>query len=274
MEFRNKTEGARVTEMPADPGLNLEFVDEALTLVRVAEAKGIRRRILGSIAYRLQCPQNLNLFQDTKRVLTDVDFGAERKQNRAIREFLMARGYVPDEGIYMASEGARHAYLHRETGLNVDVFADELYFCHRIPFKNRLDLDSPTICTTDLLLEKMQIVEINLKDFKDTIVLMLEHPLSHQQPGAKSIDVDYIIDMMRQDWGFYYTFTTNLKRVPEYLSEFSSIGDDQRSLIQDRINELLGAIETAPKTLGWKMRAKIGTRSRWYQEVSEKARQF
>jgi hypothetical protein len=274
MEFRNKTEGARVTAMPADLGLNLEFVDEALTLVRDAEAKGIRLRILGSIAYRLQCPQNLHLFQDTKRVLTDVDFGAERKQNRAIREFLMARGYVPDEGIYMASEGARHAYLHRETGLNVDVFADELYFCHRIPFKNRLDLDSPTICTTDLLLEKMQIVEINLKDFKDTIVLMLEHPLSHQQPGAKSIDVDYIIDMMRQDWGFYYTFTTNLKRVPEYLSEFSSIGDDQRSLIQDRINELLGAIEMAPKTLGWKMRAKIGTRSRWYQEVSEKARQF
>jgi len=75
----------------------------------------------------------------------------------------------------MASEGARHAYLHRRTGLNVDVFADELYFCHRIPFKDRLDLDSPTICTTDLLLEKMQIVEINLKDFKDTVVLMLDH---------------------------------------------------------------------------------------------------
>jgi hypothetical protein len=146
--------------------------------------------------------------------------------------------------------------------------------CHRIPFKGRLDLDSPTICTTDLLLEKMQIVEINLKDFKDTVVLMLEHPLSNEQKGPKSIDVDYIIDMMRQDWGFYYTFTTNLKRVPEYLSEFSSIRDDQRSLIQDRINKLLEAIEAAPKTLGWKMRAKIGTRSRWYQEVSDKSRQF
>ena len=199
----------------ADPSLNLEFVDEALNLVRDAEAKGIRLRILGSVAYRLQCPNNLHLFQDTKRALTDVDFGAEKKQNRAIRDFLVARGYVPDEGIYMASEGARHAYLHRDTGLNVDVFADELYFCHRIPFKGRLDLDSPTICTTDLLLEKMQIVEINLKDFKDTIVLMLEHPLSHEQPGPKSIDTDYIVDIMRQDWGFYYTFTTNLKRVPD-----------------------------------------------------------
>lgn len=263
-----------MTEMPPDPGLNLEFVDEALSLVRDAETRGIRLRILGSIAYRLQCPQNLHLFQDTKRVLTDVDFGAERKQNRAIREFLIGRGYVPDEGIYVASEGARHAYLHRETGLNVDVFADELYFCHRIPFKNRLDLDSPTICTTDLLLEKMQIVEINLKDFKDTVVLMLEHPLSSQQPGPKSIDVDYIIDMMRQDWGFYYTFTTNLKRVPDYLGEFSSIREDQRSVIEERINALLSAIETAPKTLGWKMRSKVGTRSRWYQEVSEKSEQY
>src|SRR6478735_7193803 len=192
-----RTEEADLTEMPADPGLNLEFVDEALSLVSDAEAKGIRLRILGSIAYRLQCPQNLHLFQDTKRVLTDVDFGAEKKQNRAIREFLVARGYVPDEGIYMASEGARHAYLHRQTSLNVDD----------------------------------------------------------------------IIGMMRQDWGFYYTFTTNLKRVPEHFSEFPSILEDQRGVISGRIAALLDAIEAAPKTIGWKMGSKTGTRSRWYQEV-------
>lgn len=263
-----------MTEMSVDPGLNLEFVDEALNLVRDAEANGIRLRILGSIAYRLQCPNNLHLFQDTKRVLTDVDFGAEKKQNRAIREFLMARGYVPDEGIYVASEGARHAYLHKNTRLNVDVFADELYFCHRIPFKNRLELDSPTICTTDLLLEKMQIVEINLKDFKDTIVLLLEHPLSHHEPGPKSIDTFYIVDIMRQDWGFYHTFTTNLKRVPDYLKEFSSLGEEGRDVVRGRINELLKAVEGAPKTLAWKLRAKIGTRKRWYQEVSEKSEQY
>lgn len=260
--------------MPVEPSLNLEFVDEALALVRDAEAAGIRLRILGSIAYRLQCPENLHLFEDTKRALTDVDFGAEKKQNRAIREFLMARGYVPDEGIYMASEGARHAYLHKDTGLNVDVFADELYFCHRIPFKDRLDLDSPTISTTDLLLEKMQIVEINLKDFKDTVVLMLEHPLSHQKKGNKSIDSDYIVDIMRRDWGFYYTFTTNLRRVPTYITEFPSMTPDQHVIVRSRIDALIKLIEDAPKTLSWKMRAKIGTRRLWYQEVSEKGAQF
>ena len=129
-----------MTQMPADPGLNLEFVDEALRLVHDAEAQGIRLRILGSIAYRLQCPNNLHLFHDTKRVLTDVDFGAEKSQNRAIREFLKARGYVADEGIYVASEGARHAYLHKDTGLNVDVFADEPHVPHAL-----LDLPNATL---------------------------------------------------------------------------------------------------------------------------------
>ena len=257
-----------------DENLNLEFVDEALRLVDEAESRGIQLRILGSVAYRLQCPNNVHLFEDMARALTDVDFAAEKKQNRAIRDFLMAEGYRPDEGVYMASEGARHIYLHPETGLNVDVFADELYFCHRIPFKDRLGLDSPTICTTDLLLEKMQIVEINLKDFKDTLVLMLEHPLGTAADGNKHIDTDYIVNTMSRDWGFYYTFTTNLKRVPDYIAEFSSITGAQGDVIRGRIDDLLARIEAAPKTMKWKLRAKIGTRRLWYQEVSEKADQF
>ena len=109
----------------ADDNLHLEFVDEALRLVQDAEARGIQLRILGSIAYRIQCPGNLHLFDDMARVLTDVDFGALKSQNQDIREFFLSEGYQPDEGVYVASEGARHIYLHPETKLNVDVFADE-----------------------------------------------------------------------------------------------------------------------------------------------------
>lgn len=254
--------------------LHLEFVEEALRLVREAEAKGIRLRILGSVAYRLQCPNNIHLFEGMARALTDVDLGAEKSQNRQIREFMVAQGYEPDEGVFVASEGSRHIYLHPQTKLNVDVFADELYFCHRIPFKGRLTIDSPTICNTDLLLEKMQIVEINLKDFKDTLVLMLEHPLGTARDSNKHIDADYIVDMMAKDWGFYYTFTTNLRRTADYIKEFSAITADQAGVIRGRIDDLLQRIEAAPKSIGWKLRSKIGTRKIWYQEVSEKTRQM
>lgn len=254
--------------------LHLEFVDEGLNLVSEAEERGIQLRILGSIAYRLQCPKNVHLFDDMGRVLTDVDFAASKNHNQEIREFLISRGYVPDEGVYVASEGTRHIYLHPETNLNVDVFADELYFCHRIPLRDRLHIDTPTISTTDLLLEKMQIVEINLKDFKDTLVLMLEHPLGGVEDSNKHIDVSYITGIMSKDWGFYYTFTTNLKRVLDYIKEFPAINEDEATIIRSRINDLLQVIEDTPKSLKWKMRAKIGTKMLWYQEVTEKSEQF
>src|SRR6476619_902248 len=256
------------------PVENEHFVAEALRIVEEAEAQGIKLRILGSLAYRIHCPQNIEMFTKMERALTDIDFAGEKRQSKQIKQFLTASGYVEDERMTVSTEGSRYYFEHPDTKLGVDVFMNELYFCHRIPFDGRLDLDRPTISTADLLLEKMQIVEINLKDFKDTVVLMLEHPLSNEQKGPKSIDVDYIIGMMRQDWGFYYTFTTNLKRVPEHFSEFPSILEDQRGVISGRIAALLDAIEAAPKTIGWKMRSKIGTRSRWYQEVSEKSEQY
>ena len=258
----------------SDEDLHLEFVDEALRLVHDAESRGIQLRILGSVAYRLQCPTNKHLLDEMSRVLTDIDFAAEKKQNRAIRDFLTGEGYQPDEGVYVASEGARHIFLHPETNVNVDVFADEIYFCHRIPFKGRLKLESPTICTTDLLLEKMQIVEINLKDFKDSLVLLLEHPLGVAADGNRHIDTDYIVNLMSRDWGFYHTFTTNLKQVPDYISDFPTITTRESTVIRDRVSDLLDRIENAPKSLKWKIRAKIGTRRIWYQEVSEKSRQF
>ena len=257
-----------------DENLHLEFVDEALDLVRAAESQGIQLRILGSIAYRIQCPNNLHLFDDMSRVLTDVDFGAMKVQNQKIREFMIARNYQPDEGVYVASEGSRHIYEHPDTKLNVDVFADELYFCHRIPFKGRLELDTPTLSTTDLLLETMQIVEINLKDFKDTLVLLLEHPLGSAKDSNKHIDVDYLCAIMSRDWGFYHTFTTNLRQVLNHISQFSAITDAEAETIRAKVGDLLQALADTPKTMTWKLRAKVGTKMRWYQEVTEKSEQF
>lgn len=254
--------------------LNLHFVDEALRLVDKAEGQGIRLRILGSLAFRIHSPSNVDLLTEMARELTDVDFAAERKQSHAIRDFLTAEGYVPDNGLIVGTEGARHAYTHSVSKLNVDVFTDELYFCHPIPLKGRLHLDYPTISTTDLLLEKMQIVEINLKDIKDTLVLMLEHPLGDPSENREKIDADYITRIMANDWGFYYTFTMNLRKVLEFMPEFSAVKDGQREIIQERVDSLLRRVEESPKSMRWKIRAKVGTRRKWYQEVSEKGAVF
>jgi hypothetical protein len=253
---------------------NLHFVDEALRLVGRAEERGIQLRILGSIAYRLHSPANIHLFSELERELTDVDLGAYRHQSHAIREFMKQEGYASNEGMFVGSEGARHVYRHPQWSLHVDVFTDELNYCHPIPFKGRLELDSPTLTTTDLLLEKMQIVEINLKDLKDTMVLLIEHPIADPSAPRESIDSRYIAQMMSQDWGFYHTFTSNLRKVAEFIPQFPVVGLDQAAIIRARIDQLLVAVEETPKSMKWKIRSKIGTRTRWYQEVSENGEIF
>jgi len=63
-------------------------------------------------------------------------------------------------------------------GLHIDIFYEKLDFCHVIYWKDRLDVDHPSIPLAEMLLEKMQIVQINEKDIIDTIMLLLEHSLA------------------------------------------------------------------------------------------------
>lgn len=253
---------------------NEHFVDEALRLVDDAERRGIQLRILGSLAYRLHCPENLVLFDKMDRDLTDIDLAGKSDQAREIRTFVTSAGYIEDTRITMSTEGARYYFEHPESHLGVDVFLDELFFCHPIPLRARLDLDSPTIPLADLVLEKMQIVEINLKDIKDTVVLLREHDVGDATHGRETVDGAYIAALLSDDWGFYYTVINNLQKTARMLREFEAVPSDDAEVVDKRLRQLIDAIESAPKSRRWKLRAKIGTRKRWYQEVGEKDSTF
>jgi hypothetical protein len=251
---------------------NVEFVDTALALIDDADKQGIRLRILGSLAFRLHCPENIELFDKMQRDLTDVDFAATSDQRKQIQAYLEGAGYVMDRDIQAATEGTRWFFSHPVTGLGVDVFFNELYFCHKIPFKGRLDLDKPTIPLADLMLEKMQIVEINPKDIKDTLVLLLEHPLG--SGDREAIDGSYIAQLLSNDWGFYYTVTTNLGKLRTLGLEYGALDKSEWDVVVARVEQLEKLIESETKTRGWKLRARIGTRKQWYQEVAEKSATF
>jgi hypothetical protein len=253
------------------PVEHLEYVDRALGLVEDARKQGLELRILGSLAYRLHCPANIELFEQMKRDLTDIDLAARGDQRRDVRTWLEARGFVVDQDIVVATEGKRYCFTEPSSGTALDLFFDELYFCHPIPLRDRLELDYPTITPTDLLLEKMQIVELNPKDVKDSLVLLLEQSLDAS--GKDAIDHTYVARLLGADWGFYYTVTTNLERLRGHLGD-GELDAGQAQIVEERIEALERAIEEEPKTGKWRMRARIGPRKRWYQEVAEKSETF
>jgi hypothetical protein len=213
---------------------------------------------LGAVAVRIHTPEFRGLQKD--RVLTDVDLMSYSKYENAIKSFLVGRGLKPLEFYY--GEG-RQIY---ENHYHIDVFFNELSMNHVIDLRGRLELDYPTITVTDLLLGKLQIVQINEKDLKDSAILLREHDISEQE-GKELVDSRHISRRMAKDWGFYYTFTQNLKRLDSFSATYLPTGDYQ--VVSGRIKDLLNRIESEPKSTGWKIRAGVGLRRKWYQDVEE-----
>jgi len=242
-----------------------EFIKEALRIVEEAQKEGIFLRLLGALAIRLHTKKFVHLHKALERKFTDIDLIGYSKQAKKLDGLFTKLGYKARPtsiALYVAN---RRIYLKPEADLKVDVFLDKLEFCHTIDLRGRLELDFPTITPSDLLLEKMQIVQITEKDLKDTMVLLREHGIDEKDNDV--INAKYIAKLLSNDWGFYYTVTTNLKKIKELLGLFGALTDEDRDIISKRIDKLLDYIEKEPKSLKWKIRAKVGTKKKWYREV-------
>jgi len=161
----------------------------------------------------------------------------------------------------------------------VDVFFDKLLVAnHPINFVGRLEIDYPTAAVTDILLEKLQMWEaFSVKDLKDCLLLLKTHTVE-EKVQKESIDAEYMAKLLSEDWGFWYTATANLKRIKKFISEIeklgAEVGIDPKNLkneelgeVTGKVEKLLGRIENEPKSFKWKMRAKVGTKQRWYNPV-------
>jgi hypothetical protein len=253
-----------------------EYVAEAEAVIAAAAERGLHLRLLGALAVIKQCPGGVWLLEKTNRVLTDLDFMGYDKEIGKVEAMFKDLGYevLGGRGVTMdVWVGRRIFHDPAGTRRRVDVFLDRLDFCHPIDLKGRLDLDPVTIPLTDLLLEKLQIVEINEKDLKDLVVLLLEHDVADgSEPGR--FDLPYIIGMLAGDWGFYYTVSLNLDRIRRYMQTIADLSPEQRAVVGSRIDAIWGRVEAAPKSMRWKLRARIGPSRRWYNEVGEGYREL
>ena len=124
----------------------------------------------------------------------------------------------------------------------------------------------PTIPLAELFLEKTQIVEINAKDLKDLIITFLAHDVSEEEDDTK-VNGPYIANTLADDWGFYYTVTENIKKFYTFVPTVTEITQEQKDRVIEQAKKLHQLIEDVPKSRGWKRRAKVGTKKRWYKIV-------
>lgn len=243
------------------------FMKELDIIHEEALKYNITMRVIGSLAFRIKCPDYKYMQYENGRYLTDIDFIAYSGDIARVSEMFEHMGWDENMSVLQMFGDKRRIFYHPSNGIHSDVFIDKLRFCHDIDFRGRLDIDTKTISLIDLLLEKLQIVEINKKDLVDTMMLLRQYEVSALGAGNDTIDGKYLSAICARDWGWYRTATMNLQKVADFSSEY--LNKENSMDVKDKCHKLVKLIEEHPKSLKWKMRSKIGDSMKWYREVEE-----
>ena len=243
------------------------FENEVRRIVDAGNAAGVTLRLLGSLAFQFHCPTFGYLQEKMGRAYTDIDFAGYGREAKNIRALMAGLGYIEDREVWVVSEGGRAIFSHASLNLHVDVFYEKLDFSHVIPWAGRLEMDTLTLPLAELLLEKMQIVQINEKDVIDMIMLLLEHPLG--DTDRETINMTRVAKLCSEEWGLWRTVTMNLNKVRQLAGSYPQLADQQKADVAVQVEGALTHIEAAPKSMAWRLRARVGDRVKWYKDVDE-----
>ena len=241
---------------------------EAVRIVSEAGEAGVTLRVIGSAGIRLHCRAPGEVMDLLGRPAKDIDFVVPEKHRKGMRRYLESRGYVADRDLLIAMEGTRYSFTHAANGTEVDVFVERLNFCHTIEIRSRLHQHPITLPVEELMLSKLQIIEMTLTDVMDVGVILATHRVGGG--GLEAIDGAHIARLLAGDWGFHHTATRNLRRIADLVGSTVDIGPAENAQIQEGARRLLEVIDAEPKSTRWRLRDKIGERKQWWQDVDEK----
>ena len=133
-----------------------DFEKEIRRIISEAEGRNLPLRIMGGAAIRMHCPGHHELYDRLKRVPKhDMDFVTYSKFRPVTKKLFMDLGYEPYISLMLTGATGRHRQIFNDKEGNkaIDVFLDKLEMCHVIDFKDRLEVDSPTVPLAELLLQ-------------------------------------------------------------------------------------------------------------------------
>ena len=243
-----------------------QLEDEMRRIISEAQKQDIFLRLIGGLAVKVHCPHASH--RALEREYPDIDFVTDKASAKKLMDFLPAMGYTPNKTFNTLSGDRRQLYYDEPRGRQIDVFIGDFEMCHKLPLADRLYVEPVTIPLAELFLSKAQVVELNRKDVLDLLALVLDHEAGPRD--EETINTQVIADLGATDWGLYTTISMTNQKLDDVMAGGDvELDESQVQTIRQRLATIQTAMDAAPKTLAWRMRAKVGTRVRWYEEVEE-----
>jgi hypothetical protein len=237
---------------------------EVERIIQAGEAVSISLRALGGLAVYMSCPSAVT-HPRLKRSYADIDMVGLGKDGARLGQFFTQLGYDPNQRFNALHGGTRMIFYNPADGSHVDVFLDRFHMCHTLDLRQRLMDGYLTLTLVDLLITKLQIVELNEKDMKDILAILLDHESGQEAPDR--LNLTYFARLVGSDWGLYTTLHDNLVKSKEHLADY--LEGNEASRVAERLEEILQKMNASPKSIRWRARAKIGRRVGWYDLPDE-----
>jgi hypothetical protein len=236
---------------------------EAERVITAIEADRVAARLAGGLAVARRCPSAMQ--PPLKREYADLDLVCARGGQAKLGACLERIGYQADKR-FNAIHGKQQLYFGDPTsGLHIDVFVGVIKMCHTIDVSQRLELLPDTLTPSDLLLTKLQIVEINPKDLLD--LLAMAHDQRVEAGRADALDSAYLGELWGSDWPLWRTSRQTLLHVRDAAAVTLGHAASERAL--GTIAALEEILEICVKSRRWRLRALVGERVRWYELPDE-----
>lgn len=240
-----------------------DIAQEARRVVAAAAADGELLRIAGGVAFALRVAGRVEL---PRGPAADIDLISPSRRERRLVPLITALGYEGEKAFNARHGDSRLLFWDQRRERKLEVFLGTFVMCHSLPLADRLELETETLPLAELLLTKLQIVELNEKDMVDMHSLLLTHEVG--DADGEQINARRIAELCAADWGLHHTVTRTLERLAQDPPSYR-LTPEQRATVEGRVVKLAQAIDAAPKTMAWRMRARVGERVRWYEEPEE-----
>lgn len=242
------------------------LLQQAMALIESASQAGVALRLVGSLGIQYACPVNRDLAVRGRHI-KDIDLAARKRDHEKLCSLIAQHGFVESKEIFITSEGRRSIFRNPKEDLDIDLFYGVLEFCHKIEFDHLFDIRKFTIPPTELLLQKLQIIEISPNDQTDIGVLLLEHELDEE--GDDGLNLQRLGVLWGKDWGLWRTSLGNLERLGPALREVGRFDEYQLNIIRGQVERLVEHLQQCRKSLSWKMRNRLGDKVKWYNDVED-----
>ena len=277
--LKSATDVEEPPEKPAE-----RHMAEAMALIDEARRSGVQVRLMGGLAVRRYCT-DLD-FMD--REYSDIDLVGLSVQNRELHEVFTRLGYAENRAVTEATgagqlqyvkkevlEGAGGAYRigggHEGAAVgavdHVDLFMDVMRMDHDLDVRDRLLVDDYAISPADAFIGKLQIGRINEKDVHDIVALVKDVPL-RREDDETSLCVPYISDTCADDWGLCQDLLANLDVVRQMVDDYE-LDEEEKARVCGRLKSIREAVEAEQKSVGWRLRARVGRRVAWRRSIED-----